>query len=96
MINTFVLTKAQSNTLCKILVEEFSKLGFCCVSKMIEKDDPTADVIIFVHATNASVTFNVFDKALDREVLRKTVLFKVSMKGYAKPFIKEIIPFIEE
>jgi len=96
MINTFVLTKGQSKALCKTLVEEFNKLGFCCVSKMTVKDDPTAEVIIFVHATPASITFNFFDKALDKEVYRKTYLFQLSIKGVAKKLVKEVTPFIEK
>jgi len=97
IINTFVLLPSQSKQLCNYLTEEFNKLGFCCVSRMEdESEKDTADVIIYVHATPASVTFNVFDKALDKEVFIKTVLFKVSVKGYAKPFIKEIKPFIEK
>jgi len=96
MINTFVLTKGQSNTLCKTLIEEFNKLGFCCVSKMIVKDDPTADVTIFVHATPASITFNFFDKTLNKEVYVKTYLFQLSIKGVAKKLVKEVTPFVEK
>ena len=96
MINTFVLTKGQSNTLCKALVEEFNKLGLCCVSKMVEKNDPMADVIIFVHATPASVTFNFYDKASDKEVFRKTYLFQLSIKGIAKKLVKEVYPIMEK
>jgi len=96
MINTFVLLPSQSKKLCKVLVEEFNKLGFCCVSKMILKDDPTADVTIFVHATPASITFNIYDKSLDKEVYKKTYLFPTSVKGPAKKLVKEITPFIEK
>jgi hypothetical protein len=96
MINTFVLLKSQSNTLCDALEEEFNKLGFCCVSKMKVEDDPTADVIIFVHATPASITFNFYDKALDMEIFRKTYLFQLSLKGIAKKLVKEIYPIIEK
>jgi hypothetical protein len=96
MINTFVLMASQANTLCKTLVDEFRKKGFCCVSKMIEKDDPTADVVIYVHATPASITFNFYDKALDKEVYAKTYLFQLSIKDVAKKLVKEVTPFIEK
>ena len=95
MINTYaIIIKSQSNTICKTLEEEFKKLGFCCVSRKIAKDE--ADLIIAVHPVFGGFTVHFFDKSLDKEVYSKTYMVFASIKKPVKKLVKDVTPFIEK